>query len=72
MVRTAPSSYARIAIPAFRSFGIEPIAFVDDDLDRQGKEFLGVSRRRTSTSKESADTTDPVVIIGVCEQVKVL
>ena len=39
---TAPSSYARIAIPAFRSFGIEPIAFVDDDLDRQGEEFLGI------------------------------
>ncbi len=39
---TAPSSYARIAIPAFRSFGIEPIAFVDDDLERHGKEFLGI------------------------------
>ena len=39
---TAPSSYARIAIPAFRSFGIEPIAFVDDDIDRQGEKFLGI------------------------------
>ncbi len=59
---TAPSSYARIAIPAFRSFGIEPIAFVDDDLDRQGEEFLGITVMSPSYI-ETLDS-DPMIFLS--------